>query len=349
MNSYKNLFLIYFNYMSLICFLFFKFVYIFSQINDIYNVYNINGEEGFDLVDIKDYHNLRLVVSTSKRIYKGIPPIQVTQSSANLNKFSAIATVNENYILVSCLDDFLLGKININTGQYTSLLLYSDISTLELLSAPQKVCSLSIFENLVFIGYSQLGDSIVNNILIKKQIKNKDDENGPNLDSSSENKYFIFESPFKFTNSDPIRLVGCEPVLITNDINNYRLICAYETYISSKNYIYALIINDNFNGIDAYDNRYKISQLSASGLRVYRIDSFKVRCVMRKNYYDLNLIYEDYAVSLKLIKGQSNLTTYSATRDLFDYNNNFIVSSEAYKKNFMGNKNFYYFTINKST
>jgi hypothetical protein len=168
------------------------------------------------------------------------------------------------------------------------------------------------------------------------------------LDSSIEKKYFIFECPFKFTSSDAIRNVACEAIYITNDINNYRLICAYETY-TDNNYIYALIVNENFDGIDAYEQTYKISQLKASGIRFYRINSFNVRFVLRKNIYDLNLIYENYAVSLKLTKGPSNLIAYSATRDLFDYNNNFIVSSEVYKKNFMGKKNFYYFTINKAT
>ena len=340
MNSIHNKFHLYYNYLSFISlFIFLQIGFIFSQINDSYEAYNIEGE-GYSLIDIKDYHNLKLVVSTSKNIYKGIPPTKISQTTVNLNKYSSIATINENFILASCLDDFLLVKININSGDYTPLISYSEISTPESLTSPQKVCSISIFENLVFIGYSQLGDSKINNIIIKIQIKNKDDENGPILDTSSENKYFIIESPFKFTSSDAIRHVGCEAVYITNDVNNYRLICAYETYISSKNYIYALIINENFDGIDAYDQTYKIAQLSTSGLRVYRMDSFNVRCVMRKNVYDLNLKYENNTVFLNLIKGQSNLTAYSATKDLYDYNNNFIASSEIYKKSFMGNKIF---------
>ena len=144
MNSnQKQLHLNYYNYVLLFCFLFFlQFHFIFSQINDIYVENNINGEEGSYLVDFKDYHNLRLVISTSKIIYKGIPPVKISKTTANLNNFTATATINENYILVSCLSDSLLGKINIFTGEYTSLLLYSDISTPESLTAPQKVCSL---------------------------------------------------------------------------------------------------------------------------------------------------------------------------------------------------------------
>ena len=351
MNSnQKKIHLYYYSYVLLFCFLIFlQFHFIFSQINDIYEVSNINGEEGSYLVDFKDYHNLRLVISTSKIIYKGIPPVKISETTANLNNFTATATINENYILVSCLSDSLLGKINIFTGEYTSLLLYSDISTPESLTAPQKVCSLSIFENLVFIGYSNPIESNINNIVIKIQIKNKDDENGPILDLSSENKYFIFNSPYKSTSTDAIRHLGCEAIYITNDVNNYRLICAYETYIPNQYYIYALIINENFDGIDGNADGYRLSKLSSSGIRVYRFNNFNVRCVMRKNYNDLSLEYINNEINMNLIRDQTNLTAYSATRDLFDYNNNFIVSSEIYKKNFMGNNNFYYFTINKAT
>ena len=203
-----------------------KIKFTLSQINDIYEVHSISGEEGSKLVDAVDYHNLKLIVSVLGNIYTGIPPTKKSQSNAKLNKYSSVATINENFLLASCLNDSLLTKININTGEHTSLLLYSDILTPNELTVPEKCCSLSIFENFVFIGYSQLdtSNSLITNIAIKITIKNKEDNNGPILDTSSENKFFIF--PNQYTNTVAIRQIGCEAVYIKNYATDYRLVCS---------------------------------------------------------------------------------------------------------------------------
>ena len=79
------------------------------------------------------------------------------------------------------------------------------------------------------------------------------------------------------------------------------------------------------------------------------MDSFNLRVLTRKAVYDLSLQDNNRTINIIKTKANSNLNAYSATKYLFDYNNNFIISSESYTKCFMGNKNFYYFTINKST
>ena len=253
-----------------------------------------------------------------------------SQTNANLNQYSSIATINENYLLASCLDDSLLTKININTGAYTSLLLYTDISTSNTLTVPDSCCSLSIFENFAFIGFPELLNSNITDIAIKIKIKNKDDINGPILDTSSEITFFIFPIPSMDTGG--IRQIGCEAIYLINDETDYRLICSYEYRNASKSFIaFASVINSSFNGFELYGKETKLfSSNGVSGIRIYKLDSFHLRSVMRKMVYDLYLEYDNDNNMVKLVakKANSNLLAYSASKDLFDYNNNFIVSVE---------------------
>ena len=128
---------------------------IFSQIND--NFASNTLEEGnYDLLDVTDYHNMKLIVSTSKSIYTGFPPNKKVETNANLITVSSIITINENYLLASCLEDSFLGKINLSTGNFISLIPYSEISTSTTLGIPKAICSLSNIDNYIFIGYSEI-------------------------------------------------------------------------------------------------------------------------------------------------------------------------------------------------
>ena len=116
--------------MKILLFLFENFLFlclfiiirlISCQIND--NFEKANLEEGnYDLLEVTDYHNLGLIVSSSKSIYiyKGIPQIKKTETDAALFKFSHLITINDNYLLVACLEDSFLGKINLSTGKFVS-------------------------------------------------------------------------------------------------------------------------------------------------------------------------------------------------------------------------------------
>ena len=317
---------------SLISFLLtIKFAFILTQINDNFKTYTLSGEDGYDLLDIVDYNNLNLFITTSKNIYQGIPPMKKSETQANLKSVSSLATINENYLLACCLSDSLLTKININTGESSSLLLYNNIATSTTLTLPEDICSISIFENIVFIGYTQTEGSNKINLVIRIYIKNKDDEEGPILDSSFEIKFFIF--PNQNSQTVSTRQVGCEAVYITNNKLNYRLICSYESNSSGKYVIYSFAIKNNFEEIEGNDQIHQLYSVSSvSGLRLYKIDPYHVRCIMRKMVYDLYLEQNNELVNTIPIKQDSNLTSYSATRYLFDHNNNFVISSEVYKK-----------------
>ena len=109
MNSYQKS-----SYFKCLYFLFiFIFINVNSQIEDNYEIQSLNDEDRNSLIDVVDYHNLKLVVSSSGNIYEGIIPQKKSQTRAKLFRNSSIASVNENYLLASCLEDSLLTKINI--------------------------------------------------------------------------------------------------------------------------------------------------------------------------------------------------------------------------------------------
>ena len=332
-------------------FLIIKFILIYSQINDNYQIHTLDEEGNNYLIDIKDYNNLKLIITTSKKIYKGIPPNHISTTNAELNNCSSTSTINNNYLLASCLDDSLLGKINIETGAYEKLVLYSNISTL-LLEPPNinncSICSLSIFDNLVFIGYTKIYEDYKTNIVIKINITNKNDiDNGPILDLSQEIKYFIF--PNNYTNINSIRQVGCEAIYIKNKEDEYRLICVYETKDSNGNYIiYGFTIKNDFEEFDINDQEIRIYRFTfESGIKLYKIDDFHIKLILRRYSFNLYLEKENDEIIYISYNYNVNFSTYIATKDLFDYNNNFLFTVKQISSSFMGKSHFDYFTINK--
>ena len=124
-------------------------------IND--NFSNLILEENSELIDVNDYHDFKLIVTTSKKIYKGITPKLKTTTEAQLINSSSIATVNSNYILAACLKHSFLAKINLNNGNFTNLLDYSYFNNQDInLKVPNTSCSLSIINDTLFIGYTHL-------------------------------------------------------------------------------------------------------------------------------------------------------------------------------------------------
>ena len=99
---------------------------------EIYDDFHRNNIEtgDYDLLDVTDNYNLKLVVTTSKNIYTGIPPVKKDFTlTANLINSTSILTINQNYLLAACLQDSLLTVININTGASSSLINYNEINS----------------------------------------------------------------------------------------------------------------------------------------------------------------------------------------------------------------------------
>ena len=196
-----------------------------SQINDNFESGILESENESDFIDIADCHNLSLIISTSKNIYLATPLSKKTTTNANLNLSSFAATCNDNYVLVSCLEDSLLSKINLETGDSTSLIPYESFSSIYV---SKHSCSLSILDNYVFIVVSQPGSSndMVSLFFIRLNISNKNDEtDGPIIGENVDMKSFIF--PYEIQKSNSSRDISCETVF-AREVDEFRLLCIHE-------------------------------------------------------------------------------------------------------------------------
>jgi hypothetical protein len=213
--------------------IFFRITNILSQIKDDYTS-GILEEGDYDLLDVTDYHELNIIVSSSKNIYTGIPPTKKSQTNAYLINATSLITINENYLLAACLENSFLGKINLNTGQFTSLLSYSDINISPSLEVPITTCSLSNIDSFIFIGYSKIEYSetdekyYINNIIFKLTI---DDISSTTDGLTYNNGIVYFEYPESIIFTSNPRHISCEPIRIDETVSegdDYRLICLHE-------------------------------------------------------------------------------------------------------------------------
>ena len=264
----------YCHYFLIIKIILLKNVFFNCQIYD--NFYRGDLENGnYDILDVTDNYNLNLIVKTAKNIYTGIPPTLKTITYANLINSTSIITINQNYLLAACLQDSLLTKINLNNGSFSSLINYNEINISSPLDIPTTTCSLSFLNNYIFIGYSKneyYENSKINKtiIIIKLELDNiNNNDEGPNINSNSDKKFFIF--PYSTVKTNSSRQISCEPLNITNNINNYRLICIYEdleydnNFNMFRNAYYTTVINENFDGFDIGMYKSKLYRVNITG------------------------------------------------------------------------------------
>ena len=121
---------------------------LFSQYFETFTSSILNSHAS--LIDITDYHSIFPIITSDKKIYTNIPPIERSVTSSKITKFSAAATYNENTILIACTEDYLLSEIDIDSGEETPLVYYEDINT----NIPSYICSISIYNDFVYIGMS---------------------------------------------------------------------------------------------------------------------------------------------------------------------------------------------------
>jgi len=149
--------------------------FLFSQKFESFTSSTLNNHAS--LIDVTDYYNIFPIITSDKKIYTNIPPIERSVTSSKINKFSASATYNEDTILMACTEDFLLSKIDINSGEETPLVKYDEINK----NIPSSICSISIYNDYVYIGMSH---KIVPYTKIKRENNNTEiinsDKNGTN-------------------------------------------------------------------------------------------------------------------------------------------------------------------------
>ena len=335
--------------------LLFEIKYIFSQIKDNY-IQDVLENGNYEFLDVTDYHDMNIIVSTSKNIYIGIPTIKKVETTAQLISVTSLITINNNYLLAACLQDSLLGKISLTDGSFTSLLDYTDSRITQTLDIPITICSLSSIDNTIFIGYSKIeyfadtDETNKTNIIFELDITNKDDIiNGPLIDELKELKCFVY--PKSIVVSPSARQISCEPIRIKDDANNeFRLVCMHEGIYKAvggwKNVAYATTIKS-----DLSDFEYRMDEFSVDigtyffSFRIFRENETYARCI---TFDKLIEIYLKTSNSRTLIRENSLpeiLTSFNAEIDLFSYNNKFRFSVKK-GESFMENDDIYSFQIN---
>jgi len=267
--------------------------YIFCQINDNFQKGVLESENSY-FIDINDYHNLNLLITTAKKIYTSDSlPNPITNFTAKVENYSMAATYNSDYILVACLNDSLLAKININTGDSSNLLDYTDVSIEDgnTLVPPAQICSLSIFENIVHIAISQSytkDDILFNKYYIIKFTLTTDDNSSPIIDSSIEKK--IFKFPEEYKKAITMRQLSCE--VITDQKNNAnKLLCVYEKFTDAtkiETWVNATTLDNDLTMLESNEIKiYKFSSLS--GFYISKSENTMIKCMTRKTVYNLTL------------------------------------------------------------
>ena len=137
-----------FNYVRILLILLIQVKVFFSKYFDTINTETLNSQAFF--IDITDYDNIFPIITSDKKIYTGIPPIERNTTSSKITKYSAAATYDNNTILIACTEDYLLSKIDIDSGEETPLVKYEDKNVI----MPNFTCSISIYGDYVYIGMS---------------------------------------------------------------------------------------------------------------------------------------------------------------------------------------------------
>ena len=192
------------------------FLFLISiQIKGVFLVYfeslqtDMLNEEA-SLIDISDYHNLSLIITTDKKIYNGIPPTLKSTTNSSIINISSAVTYNNNYILMACTENYLLSKIDIETGEESPLINYENISL------PNYTCSISSKDDYVYISFSYI---IIPKYIIQKFYYNNTDNNNETNENIETDD--IYNNTSNNTNSNDI---ANEEAYLQNFLKKIKLV-----------------------------------------------------------------------------------------------------------------------------
>ena len=314
-------------------FIYFLFIIQFKEI--LLNYFENNIQVNYlshnaSIIDITDYHNLYLLITTEKIIYTGIPPNKKSKTTSNIINITAAATYNKNYVILACTGDYFLSKININTGEEVPLVNYSylNLSIIDL----NYTCSISILNNYIYIGICQM---IKKTSLRYNIIKIE-------LELTKNNEPILGNTIIKHVCSNTLenigkyrypRLLSCEAISSITNINS-RLVCGYIAY-ETTNFVYFVnVMTDQFN---SFGNSIRIlTSPTLYNYRLQKINSTFLRYLMKDKSYEIYL-NNSYDVNI-VSSNQSNTFLYEYTSGVntFYYHNQYI-----FYANPNGKENFY--------
>ena len=288
------------------------------------------------LVEVRDYKNQYLIVTTDKSIYTGLNPVKISTTTAKLLVTSYGATYNESIILFACLDDSLLSRVNITSGEEEKMLGYGILDIYSYYSLCS--CSLSIDNEIAYLALSYETQSYYSYPFINKIIK----INVHDVQNNGYDRYTVFT----FYNNI-VSDFSCGYQISCETIFN-KLVCAlvckryYDYWYDSEVYgVYGIIINDYFNDLEGRPKN--ITEFSYKPyIKLHKIDDKTGRITMNTLCYDIKVITDGLIHTLDSSTLPPFIYYYYSYDNLFDYNNNHI---------FYVNKSddYYYFDIKKNT
>ena len=321
----NNRFLISINYLILSYFLFIiQFKEILSDLNGNFQSLNYaNISENAAIIDITDYHNLYLLITTEKNIYTGIPPNKISSTTSKIINITAAATYDSNYVLLACTEDYLLSKVNIQTGNEEPLLDYErfNFSIVNL----NYTCCICIYENFAYVGINQIIDNSYlkyNVIQIGLELNNEND--GPLLNETLLKIYRFLRDITHFGLLTYLRQFSFEVISDINHLNNFRLVCGYISYANNK-FIYVVnamnLVFENF-GRDVT----VINSDVLLSLRLQRINNTFIRYLVTNNSYEISTKSMAIQIAQSGIRNE-NLFSFSSRDDAFSYHNQHIFTA----------------------
>ena len=305
--------------------------YLFNYFENNYQVGNIS--EYASIIDITDYHNLYLLITTENKIYTGIPPNKKSETTSNIINITSAATYDTNYVILACTGDYFLSQINIYTGDEVPLLNYSNVSLS--VEKIKYICSISILDNIVYLGIIRPLDNILKRTAFKIGLMNSNEKNnGPILNAQIIKNYTLSSNLTNINDLIYSRLISCEVISRINNIEDPRLVCGYLRYYPPEKVYkyYASVANDNFAGFEK-EIEIKTSSILLN-FRLQKINTTFIRYLIPNNSYE---IYMDSDFKIyKAKKAQRNpyLFKFDFGVNTFYYNNQHIFYANPNGENF---------------
>jgi len=311
------------------------------------------------LIEITDYYNLSIFMTSSKEIYKGIPPnkISTISSTQNFINLTSGVTYDENYILLVCADEYLVSKIEIETGNLTPLINYENITM------SYYNCGSFTDKDYLYISMSHIITPKKTEILIKNNTNNEtnyltdliynstdefdyitfddyehqylehsvikiklnfDENNGPIIDEESEIiKYTLKYTTEYFYLLPKTSIFSCETINVKNVNEGNKVVCGYiEVNSGGRYYAKGIVISEDTDQV----LQIKDLESKSSSIKLQKINSDSL--VVITSLYVSVLSIEKIAGEYKLEQSQSNyFLKFESENDLYFYNNDFLFSS----------------------
>ena len=315
-----------------IIFILFIFIILFdiSLLKTLDNFKYENLDNG-DLIYVKDYHNLSLKITTSKKLYIDFPPSLKFNLSASITRYSNAITYNNKFVFITCLEDDIVKGINLENGNVFHLNAQVSI-THEMC----KSCPISIAENFVFIIYSSKYTNYTSSTILQFKLEDNDDNNGPSIPDLP----------------NPVLSFDYEPIEVDQQID-LEIISLYE----DKNdmfLIYFYVSPESVNGETKYNlmadiyGKTKVITSSnvVTGIKAYKLNYYTIRCIIK--YKQIDLIIKKEGSEYDLVEVINNYNI--CEEELISYSNDLtFLASGTYIKIIKTNyQNYYIFSI-KST